>query len=536
MHASGECIAVSPESFGRLSGNQNRLSSMPKRGSVTKRAGVRAKERHSNRGFHAGKGHELKTICPKCGRIPSAGASEKTFSAADFDCPSCWAILHGATRKLGSNPTGLLMEQTLREGFDSEEALRYASDIDLVQMLSQTDFADYHVEHLLGRGGMAWVFLATHQGLRRPCALKILCPEQQASDARAIDEFLDEARAAAAIVHPHVVTVHNVGVWQSRPFVELEYVAGQPLSTIVSQRRMPEEVALEVMAQAVAGLAAAHDQGFVHRDFKPSNVLIGDDGTAKLSDFGLAHPIDSSAVRLAGTPSYMAPELFEGAAPSTQGDVYAVGVSLLECLTGEFFFRLPRWTEIAKLHRDFEWDSIASRLEGIAPQAQQIIRRCLAREISERFVDGAELHQALRNCQRMLRPLDRLLEQAMRGVEVQTQSNADRGQLVVSLAGGRRQTVYVDSGVCDHSGIPLIRIYSIGGLVEPSFIRRALEINSRLSHGAIGIEAIGGEDHFVVVNTYPRATCDPDELRHSVLVIAEKADELEQRLTGRDEF
>lgn len=472
------------------------------------------------------------TACPECGREQNLGAGGSTQSDLGLDCASCLAVARGATLKL-SQSASAGSDKTLRSMRSDSFAV---AEIDLAELLEGKSFAGYHVERLLGRGGMAWVFLAQHRDLRRPCALKLLCPSQQASDVKAIDEFLDEARSAAAIVHPHVVTVHNVGIFDERPFVELEFVSGETLSASIGQRSMPHEVVIETVAQAVAGLVAAHELGFVHRDFKPSNILISQTGLAKLSDFGLAHRIDSAQSRLAGTPSYMAPELFAGAAPSPRCDIYAVGVTLLECLTGEFQFRLPRWTDIAKLHQNLTWESIESKLEGTASPLQTIVRRCMSKQPAERYESAQELHRALRECQRMLRPLDRLLTQAMHGIEAHIDATEKSASVVVSLEGGRTQRVQVDTAVCDHSGIQLLRIFSVAGPVDSKFYRRALEINARFPHGALAIQRFDGEDHFVMVNSYPQATCDVDEVRHSVLTIAEKADELEHLLTGRDEW
>lgn len=471
--------------------------------------------------------------CPQCGRERDLTASDATFVETDLTCPECLAFESGATLKLGT--PGLhqapitLVENEVRPPSNSAE-------VNLAKELEGRRFGGYHIERLLGRGGMAWVFLATHLGLRRPCAIKVLCPSQQTSDARSLDEFMDEARAAASIVHPHVVTVHNVGTVDHQPFVELEFVHGEPLSKRALSRTLSIADSLHMVSQAVAGLAAAHQQGFVHRDFKPGNVLVSHHGLTKLSDFGLAKRVDAEQTRLAGTPAYMAPELFQGVTPTPRCDVYAAGISLIECLTGAPLFRGSKWTDIAKLHQDTTWDELSSKLDHVPVEVLELLRQCVAKDAQERYATGTELLAAIHECQRLLRPLDRLIQQAITGLPIDYREEGGQGIVTVHLEGGRQQRVLVDVAPCEESNISLVRIFSVGGPIDAAYFRRALEINSRLSHGAVAIQEVNGEPHFVVMNSYPRATCDAAELRHSIQQVAERADELEFMLTGKDEF
>jgi tRNA A-37 threonylcarbamoyl transferase component Bud32 len=199
------------------------------------------------------------------------------------------------------------------------------------------------VERELGTGGMGVVYLARHEALDRRVALK-LCLRR--ADERHTRLLLREARAMAALVHPHVVAVHHVGTAAEQVYIAMEYVAGGTLRAWAAARRPWPEV-LAMFVQAGRGLAAAHARGFVHRDFKPDNVLVGEDGRARVTDFGLVvHAraadattdpdpgVDGGATRRAGTPRYMAPEQREGGALGPATDQYAFCLALREALYG----------------------------------------------------------------------------------------------------------------------------------------------------------------------------------------------------------
>jgi tetratricopeptide (TPR) repeat protein/tRNA A-37 threonylcarbamoyl transferase component Bud32 len=199
------------------------------------------------------------------------------------------------------------------------------------------------VERVLGTGGMGVVYLARHEALDREVAIK-LCLRR--SSERHTLLLLREARAMAALVHPHVVAVHHVGTAAEQVYIAMEYVPGGTLRSWLAARRGWPEV-LAMFVQAGRGLAAAHAKGFVHRDFKPDNVLVGEDGRARVTDFGLAINTQQEAAtitgsgtgeagvtRRAGTPRYMAPEQRDGGALGPAADQYAFCLSLREALYG----------------------------------------------------------------------------------------------------------------------------------------------------------------------------------------------------------
>src|SRR5262245_46877084 len=192
-------------------------------------------------------------------------------------------------------------------------------------------FGEFRLDRMLGRGAMGVVYLAHDTSLDRRVAVKFIASRQPQPWVRAYFEI--EARAIARLQHPNVVTVYRVGEVGGRPFIVSEYddgasLADQPLP-------LPWRRALAYGAGLARGLAAPHRQGTLHRDIKPSNVLVAPDGEVKLLDFGLAERIDLPArAAPAGTPRYMAPELFGGAPATPQSDLYALGLVLHELCTG----------------------------------------------------------------------------------------------------------------------------------------------------------------------------------------------------------
>lgn len=206
-----------------------------------------------------------------------------------------------------------------------------------------TMFGEYLVLARLGAGAMGTVYSAYDPKLDRRVALKVLHPEVAAADGSG--RLLREAKALARLSHPNVVQAYDAGTCHGRPFLAMELVEGQTLAQWIREPHSTAEI-LEQFIAAGRGLAAAHGAGLVHRDFKPSNVLLGNDGRPRVTDFGLARAFESPATTtgvlrndplvsgLSGTPAYMAPELFLGEPPSPAADQYSFCVALAEALTG----------------------------------------------------------------------------------------------------------------------------------------------------------------------------------------------------------
>ena len=256
-----------------------------------------------------------------------------------------------------------------------------------------SELAGYRIEALLGRGGMGVVYRAHDLALDRPVALKILAPEL-AADVGFRERFLRESRVAASIEHPNVVPVHDAGEVAGELFIAMRYVEGSDLKRLLAQGPLPKERAIALVGQVAAALDAAHARGLVHRDVKPSNVLVADGDHVYLADFGLTRRLGDPGEALGagqslGTPDYVAPEQIRGDEVDGRADLYSLGCLLYECLTGEPPFR--RESELATLFAQLEEEPPA------APGLDEVMRTALAKDPDSRYQSGGELVEAARS-------------------------------------------------------------------------------------------------------------------------------------------
>jgi len=418
---------------------------------------------------------------------------------------------------------------------------------DLVEQLVGRVLSLYSMQRFLGRGGMASVFQARHNMLHRLCAIKVLNPDLGKRAPGCIELFLREARSAASLVHPHVVAVHNVGDDNGLHYLEMEYVPGQSLQhLLMSKKRFPPLEATRYLLQCCSALAQAHRQGLIHRDFKPANILVRDDGVAKLADFGLAKRIAHIASGgrgrateqgLSGTPYYMAPELFRGCQGTPASDVYAVGASYYYLLTGCFPFQHRNMGRLADLHQQAPVPDPREVVPTIPEPVANLVERALAKDAQDRFRDGAELHEQMQRVFTQLRSLSSIVHEGLEGCETTIRESADDSlEVLVSLESGRSQRIFVQEAQSEAWSTQLVRVYSVCGRADPTYYRRALELNAQVPHGSLAIEPVGGDPHFVMLNTCLRATCAPIDIRHSILEIAQWADDVEQALSDDDRF
>lgn len=207
-------------------------------------------------------------------------------------------------------------------------------------MLSEGQtFGHYVIEALIGEGGMGAVYRAHDTKLRRKVALKVIHPDLAVPDAAA--RLVREARTAAAFSHPNTVAIHDLGEIDGTVFLVMELISGAPLRAYVGDTSVPAAQKLRWLVDMARGLGAAHKAGLVHRDVKPTNVMVGGDGVVKVLDFGLAKPLEAASFTtnvdiVAGTPRYMAPELFAGMRADARSDQYAFGVTAYELLAGVY--------------------------------------------------------------------------------------------------------------------------------------------------------------------------------------------------------
>ena len=261
----------------------------------------------------------------------------------------------------------------------------------------------YEVERLIGSGGMGVVFKAFDTELNRPVAIKLLAP-YLASSGPARKRFAREARAAAAVVHPHVVPIHNVETERESPFIVMQFVSGESLQTRID-RNGPLQLCeiLRIGMQVADGLSAAHQQGLVHRDIKPSNILL-EEGVdrALISDFGLARAADDASLTRTGfhpgTPQYMSPEQATGQSVDARSDLFSLGSTLYTMCTGRTPFRAESpYTVMRKIS-----DEMASPIRELNPDIPEwlvpIIEKLMAKEKTKRFDGASEVRELLEAC------------------------------------------------------------------------------------------------------------------------------------------
>lgn len=257
----------------------------------------------------------------------------------------------------------------------------------------------YVVRSRIARGGMAVVYLGNDLRLERRVAIKIM-HAHLAEDESFTKRFEQEARSAAGLGHPNVVSVYDQGVDRGVPYLVMEYLPGITLRELLKQqRRLTTEQSLEIGEAVLAGLAAAHTAGIVHRDLKPENVLLADDGRIKIGDFGLARAVSANTTTgqaLLGTIAYLSPELVTRGVADARSDLYAFGIMLFEMLTGQQPFQGEQPMQIAYQHAHSDIPAPSSLVPGVDPEIDELVRWCAQRDPDARPDDANRALEALR--------------------------------------------------------------------------------------------------------------------------------------------
>jgi eukaryotic-like serine/threonine-protein kinase len=256
-------------------------------------------------------------------------------------------------------------------------------------MVGEVIAGRYVLEELVGAGGMSGVYRAIDQLLERTVALKIL-HDYYGADEATIERFRREARAAAQLSHPGIVTVIDRGEDGGRHFIVFEHVEGEDLKALIARSgRLPVRRALELAIAIGEALAFAHAHGLVHRDVKPQNVLLDGDGQAKVTDFGIARSINVQSVTesgtVLGTSDYMAPEQASGSAVDAHTDVYSLGVVLFELLTGKLPFEGESFVAVAMQHIHEPAPSVLDFRPDVPVRVALAVERALAKSPTDRF-------------------------------------------------------------------------------------------------------------------------------------------------------
>ncbi|HMZ22200.1 MAG TPA: serine/threonine-protein kinase [Blastocatellia bacterium] len=336
----------------------------------------------------------------------------------------------------------LLAYETTAAGFIETSAMKLAAR-QLAgaqrEFVAGTNIHHYRLIKPLGAGGMGRVYLAEDEKLKRQVAIKFL-PEAFTADAEWVRRFEQEARAASALNHPNIITIHEVGQHDQQHFIITEFIEGRTLREVLNEakaRRLDVKTTIDIAAQVAGALKAAHDVGIFHRDIKPENLMLRADGLVKVLDFGIAKlgeapgvppsggssgfsrtarlvneplppeggtPNLTAAGAILGTASYMSPEQARGKAVDGRSDLFSLGAVMYEMAMGERLFPNATPAEVTEqLLRPQEPLSSAAKFDSKTKPLEAVIRRCLRRKREQRFASAAEL---LGELQRLKRQLD----------------------------------------------------------------------------------------------------------------------------------
>jgi serine/threonine-protein kinase len=261
-----------------------------------------------------------------------------------------------------------------------------------------TQIGKYRVFQLVGEGAMGIVYRAQDTVLARTVALKVMT-DAIARDEDLRERFLREAQAAGSLQHPNVVTIYDFGETDGHLYIAMEFVEGVDLETVLEERQpLTLDARLGVVVDLLTGLAYAHKRGIVHRDVKPANIRLTDDGRAKIMDFGIVHLTSSNMTRtgmMMGTPSYMAPEQVTGAAVTPATDIFAAGVVLYELLTGAKPFDAPTLHSILFKIVSEEPRDVLTIVPSLPAALSRIVNRALSKDPGARYASALEMANEL---------------------------------------------------------------------------------------------------------------------------------------------
>jgi serine/threonine protein kinase len=286
----------------------------------------------------------------------------------------------------------------------------------------------YKVQKLLGSGGMGEVYLAHDTRLGRDVALKVL-PSAYSADPDRLRRFEQEARAAAALNHPNILAVHDIGTHDGAPYIVSELLQGQTLRDMLGHGALVTRKAVEYAIAVATGLAAAHEKGIVHRDIKPENVFVSGDGRVKILDFGLAKlreplaggsdstriagKIDTTESVILGTAGYMSPEQVRGQTADHRSDIFSFGAMLYEMVSGARAFQGESTIETLSAILTHDPPELKATNASITPALASVIQHCLEKERDQRFQSARDLAFALGRLSgsstsgAVVRPIDR---------------------------------------------------------------------------------------------------------------------------------
>lgn len=269
--------------------------------------------------------------------------------------------------------------------------------------MANTTESRYQVIKKVGHGGMANVYLAHDNILNRDVAIKLLNADASDKDSSALQRFLLEAHATTSLIHPNIVEVYDICDIQNKHFIVMEYVEGHTLKEIISLRgHIPPDEAVWIMKQLCSGIMEAHKNKIIHRDIKPQNVLVKNDGTCKIADFGIAVLNNSfeltSKDTVMGSVHYLAPELSKGENPTMQSDIYSLGIVFFELITGQVPYTGDSAVSIALKHFKEPLPDIRKYVPNVPQSIVNIITKATAKDVNERYENVALMLKDLNEC------------------------------------------------------------------------------------------------------------------------------------------
>ncbi len=289
----------------------------------------------------------------------------------------------------------------------------------------------YEVLDRLGKGGMGEVYLARDPNIHRLVALKLLPRYLDSGELR--ERFTREARAAGALGHPNIVTIHDFGEWQGAPFLVMEFIRGETIEALIKRRApVPLRGKLQLLEQLCAGLGSAHAVGVVHRDIKPANLMVDQHGLLKILDFGIARLVDAQThltVAAIGTPRYMSPEQIDGGEVGAGSDIFSVGVVAFELLTYSDAFSGDTARTVMRRVQEYNPPPVSSLCAEAGPAIDAIVGRALEKDARRRFPDVRLMQAALQSVMSQLGPDQHPLpaEQPTRDAAQRSLPSADGG-------------------------------------------------------------------------------------------------------------
>ena len=260
----------------------------------------------------------------------------------------------------------------------------------------------YQIIKSIGEGGMANVYLAYDTILDRNVAVKVLRGDL-ATDDKFVRRFQREALSASSLNHPNIVEVYDVGEDNGQYYIVMEYIEGKHLKELIKKRgHLTLTEVVDIMLQITDGMSVAHDSYIIHRDIKPQNIMILENGLVKITDFGIAMAMNSTQLTqtnsVMGSVHYLPPEQANGKGATLQSDIYSMGILMYELLTGKLPYRGENAVEIALKHLKEPLPSIREEMPSLPNSIENIIKRATAKNIKNRYNDAREMHEDLLTC------------------------------------------------------------------------------------------------------------------------------------------